>query len=51
MTLPTAQPGAPQKAKRPPIQYKILMVLVVFALALCALVVVMMLRRGPALAY
>ena len=32
-------------------QFAILAGLVVFALALCALVVVMMLRRGPAVAY
>jgi hypothetical protein len=32
-------------------QFAILAGLVIFALALCALVVVMMLRRGPAVAY
>jgi hypothetical protein len=32
-------------------QYLILAGLLLFALALCALVVVMMLRRGPAVAY
>jgi hypothetical protein len=32
-------------------QLAILAVLIVFALALCALVVIMMLRRGPAVAY
>jgi hypothetical protein len=32
-------------------QLTILAGLIVFALALCALVVIMMLRRGPAVAY
>jgi hypothetical protein len=32
-------------------QITVLISLIVFALALCALVVVMMLRRGPAVAY
>ena len=41
----------PIPAKRRSIQFAILAGLVVFALALCALVVVMMLRRGPAVAY
>ncbi|MEI6322486.1 MAG: hypothetical protein WCP60_05215 [bacterium] len=36
---------------RRPLQYAILGGLVAFALALCALVVVMMLNRGPAVAY
>jgi flagellar basal body-associated protein FliL len=39
---------APQKRKS---QIAILAGLVVFALALCGLVVLMMLRRGPAVAY
>jgi hypothetical protein len=38
-------------SKRRALQWKILAGLVAFALALCALVVVMMLRRGPAVAY
>jgi hypothetical protein len=37
--------------KKRRLQVVILAGLVVFALALCALVVVMMLRRGPAVAY
>jgi hypothetical protein len=37
--------------KRRKLQIGILAGLVIFALALCALVVVMMLRRGPAVAY
>jgi ABC-type transporter Mla subunit MlaD len=40
--------GTPQKQKT---QRVILVGLFVFALALCALVVIMMLRRGPAVAY
>lgn len=37
--------------KRTALQYAILAGLIVFSLALCALVVVMMLHRGPAVAY
>jgi flagellar basal body-associated protein FliL len=41
----------PQVKKRRALQYAILAGLVIFTLALCTLVVVMMLRRGPAVAY
>ncbi len=51
MTNPKTESTMIQKSKRTQLQYKILAGLVIFALALCALVVVMMLRRGPALAY
>lgn len=40
-----------QITKRKKIQYALLAGLVLFALALCALVVIMMLRRGPAVTF
>ena len=41
----------PNNPKKLPSKKALLLGLTIFALALCGLVVVMMLRRGPALAY
>lgn len=49
MSHPTQQNGAKSDQKKR--QNAILVGLVIFALALCALVVVMMLLRGPAVNY
>ena len=46
MTTPVTKKGKPTTQ-----QYAILAGLVVFCLALCTLVVVLMLHRGPAVAY
>lgn len=46
MSIPSPQDGKKQK-----LQYTLLAALVLFALALCVLVVIMMLLRGPAVAY
>ena len=50
LPLDTVEPGA-SPPKRPSLQWAIMGGLFVFALALCTLVVLLMLRRGPAMAY
>ena len=50
--LPLDQvPASASTAKRSTLQWAIMGGLFVFALALCTLVVLLMLRRGPAMAY
>ena len=50
--FPSDQVPAPvSTAKRTTLQWVIMGGLFVFALALCTLVVLLMLRRGPAMAY